>query len=201
MANEKAIVFVKAPRPGTVKTRLGQTMGPEAACAAYRRLVETLLQALASLPEVELRFAPDDAEKEIRSWLRKGWHARPQGGGDLGQRMQRAFADAFAEGASRVVIVGSDCPEVVAGDIRQAWNELTNYDVVIGPAIDGGYWLIGLAREQPGLFQNIPWSSENVLAETLRRAKDADLRIQLLRILSDVDTEKDWKAFLDSSLD
>src|SRR5688572_19334877 len=112
MANERAIVFVKAPRPGSVKTRLAHTVGPEAACAAYGRLVETLLQALSSLPEVELRFAPDDAEKEIQSWLRKGWRARPQGGDDLGQRMQTAFADAFAEGASRVVIVGSDCPEV-----------------------------------------------------------------------------------------
>lgn len=201
MACERVIVFVKAPRPGAVKTRLAKTLGAESACGAYRQLVETLLKELSSLPAVELRFTPDDAQAEIQSWLGEVWQARPQGSGDLGQRMQAAFADAFATGASRVAIVGSDCPEVTAADIRQAWSELKSHDLVIGPAMDGGYWLIGLTREQPELFKGISWSSEHVLAETLQRAKGAGLRVQLLRILSDVDTEKDWKDFLASSLD
>jgi len=201
MADEKLIVFVKAPRPGSVKTRLAKTLGADAACDAYRQLVEELLTELSRLTAVELRFAPDEAAAEIQPWLRESWQARAQGGGDLGQRMQAAFADAFAAGASRVAIVGSDCPEVRAADIRQAWNELKSHDLVIGPAMDGGYWLIGLTREQPELFKGISWSSEHVLAQTLQRAKAAGLRIQLLRILSDVDTEKDWKDFLNSSLE
>ena len=95
----------------------------------------------------------------------------------------------------RVVIIGSDCPEVTTGDIRAAWRELRTHDVVLGPATDGGYWLIGLRQTRPELFAGIAWSSETVLAETLRRAKSAGLHIQLLRILADVDTAEDWEAY------
>src|SRR5262245_16550630 len=144
MAEQRVIVFVKAPRAGEVKTRLARTLGPEAACAAYRQLVEKLLTELSTLSGGELRFSPDDAEGEIQSWLHPGWQRRPQGKGDLGQRMGAAFSDAFAAGADRVVMVGSDCPEVTTADVRQAWSELKHYDVVVGPAMDGGYWLIGL---------------------------------------------------------
>jgi rSAM/selenodomain-associated transferase 1 len=158
-----------------------------------------LLQHLASLPAVELRFAPDEAEQEIQPWLRSNWQARPQGPGDLGQRLQRAFADAFVAGAKRVVVIGSDCPEVEAADVRQAWAELDAHDVVVGPATDGGYWLIGLRQPQSALFADIAWSSELVLAQTLQRAKTAALRVQLLRILTDVDTEKEWREFLATS--
>jgi len=193
---EKLIVFVKAPRPGLVKTRLAETLGAEAACAAYRRLVETQLQQLSSLPEVELRFAPDDAVAEIQPWLRPSWRARPQGDGDLGRRLRSAFAEAFAADNKAVVIVGSDCPEVTAADIREAWRELRTFDLVVGPATDGGYWLIGLRQTQPALFEGIEWSSEFVLAETLERARARGQRIQLLRILTDVDTVKEWGDFL-----
>jgi len=193
---EKLIVFVKAPRPGHVKTRLAETLGAEAACAAYRRLVETQLHQLSSLPEVELRFAPDDAVAEIQPWLRPSWRARPQGDGDLGRRLRSAFAEAFAAGNKAVVIVGSDCPEVTAADIREAWRELRTFDLVVGPATDGGYWLIGLRQPQPALFEGIRWSSEFVLAETLARARARRQRIQLLRILTDVDTAKEWADFL-----
>ena len=197
MQSERLIVFVKAPRTGCVKTRLARTIGDEAACAAYRRLVEMVLESVSDFRGVELRFAPDDAEAEIRSWLCPGWEARPQREGNLGERLQSAFADAFAAGATRVVIIGSDCPEVTGADVHEAWDQLRSADVVIGPAVDGGYWLIGLRQERPEIFSGITWSSENVLAETLQRARAAGLRIQLLRILADVDTEKDWRGFLD----
>jgi rSAM/selenodomain-associated transferase 1 len=199
MLLDKLMIFVKAPRPGQVKTRLADTLGAQAACAAYIRLVDTLLKHVASLPAVELRFAPDEAEREIRPWLRPNWQARPQGNGDLGQRLHRAFDDAFAAGAKRVVVLGSDCPEVEAADVEQAWTELEAHDVVVGPATDGGYWLIGLKQPQPALFADIAWSSEIVLAQTLQRAKTAALRVQLLRILTDVDTEREWREFLASA--
>ena len=193
---EKLIVFVKAPRPGQVKTRLAETLGAEAACAAYRRLVETQLQQLSSLPEVELRFAPDDAVAEIQPWLRPSWRARPQGDGDLGRRLRSAFAEAFAAGNKAVVIVGSDCPEVTAADVGEAWRELRTFELVVGPATDGGYWLIGLRQPHPALFEGIGWSSELVLAETLARARARGQRIQLLRLLTDVDAAKEWGDFL-----
>jgi len=199
MSDERLIIFLKAPRLGLVKTRLAKTMGVEAACMAYRQMLTTLVDNVGALSGVELRFAPDDAESEIQPWLRSGWQTRPQGEGNLGQKLCRAFSDAHSAGAKRVVIIGSDCPEVSAADIREAWTALKNHDVVVGPATDGGYWLVGLRQPQPQLFQGIRWSSETVLAETLQRAKSSQLRIELLRILADVDTEKDWREFLDSS--
>ena len=114
----------------------------------------------------------------------------------MGHRLQRAFEAAFASGAERVVIIGSDCPEVAASDIREAWKKLRACDLAVGPASDGGYWLIGLRQSQPQLFQGISWGAETVLADTLQRAKASGLQMHLLRILADVDTEKEWREFL-----
>lgn len=196
MPNEQLIILLKAPRPGEVKMRIAKTTGAAKACAVYREMVEVLLRSLDSLRGVQLRFAPDDASDEMTPWLHKGWSAEAQGEGDLGQRLERAFGDAFASGAQRVVVIGSDCPEVGAEDIRAAWKELKSHDLVIGPAVDGGYWLIGLRAPQPELFREMAWSSDQVLAQTLTRAKSLGLRIQLLRILADIDTEADWNAYV-----
>lgn len=196
VAAERLILFVKAARVGAVKTRIAETMGAGKACEIHRELVRTVLAQLATLREVQLRFAPDDAAAEIAAWLQAGWTSAPQGEGDLGARLERAFAEAFASGAERVVIVGSDCPELKSGDVRTAWKELKSHDVVVGPAIDGGYWLIGLRAPHAELFRDIAWSSDQVLGQTLGRAKGKGLKIQLLRILSDVDTEADWNAYV-----
>jgi glycosyltransferase A (GT-A) superfamily protein (DUF2064 family) len=93
------------------------------------------------------------------------------------------------------VIIGSDCPDVSVSDVLSAWARLNEHDLVLGPASDGGYWLIGLRRPQPVLFQNITWSTSTVQAETLARAQRAELRTSLLRKLSDIDTEQDWLEF------
>jgi len=190
------IVFVKAPRPGTVKTRLARTIGAPAAGAAYNHLVETLLNQLQGLSGVELCFSPDDAGSEIQHWLKERWISSPQGGGDLGQRLQSAFQRAFHAGAKRVAIIGSDCPAIGVEDIREAWSGLAIHDVVLGPATDGGYWLIGLRQLEPGLFRGVPWSTKEVFAETIRRVEHAGLSVRLLRELADVDTDRDWRAFL-----
>jgi len=114
---QKLIIFVKAPCPGFVKTRLAEAVGPEKACVAYRKLVTTLLDRLGPIKEVELRFAPDDAASQMAPWLRPAWTAAPQRGGDLGERIRAAFDDAFAAGCERVTIIGSDCPAITANDI------------------------------------------------------------------------------------
>jgi rSAM/selenodomain-associated transferase 1 len=196
MDEAKLIVFAKAPRSGVVKTRLAATLGEPAARAAYQQLVATVLQQMAPFHNVELRFSPDDAESDVRPWLRKGWEMTGQGNGDLGDRLDRAFQSAFANGAGRVVIIGSDCPEVTPADIEAAWTALLSQDVVLGPAFDGGYWLIGLRRAQPGLFAEIPWSTSAVLQETIKRSLAAGLTVRLLRELPDIDTEADWLQFL-----
>src|SRR5437870_9531693 len=114
MSARKLIVFVKAPRVGWVKTRLAASMGASQACAVYRLLTRTLLGHLSELRAVELRYTPDEAAAEIEPWRRAGWQSQPQGCGDLGTRLQRAFADAFQDNTARVAIIGSDCPEVTA---------------------------------------------------------------------------------------
>jgi rSAM/selenodomain-associated transferase 1 len=193
---ELLIIFVKAPRPGTVKTRLAREIGEAAACAAYCRMVNDLRSNLARLEPVEIRFTPDDARKDVVQWLRPGWRLAPQGVGELGTRLQAAFAQAFASGSKRVVVIGSDCPTVTASDIELGWNELQAHDLVIGPAQDGGYWLIGLRSARPRLFQEINWSTSTVLVETLKRAEAAGLKVKLMRQRSDIDSPADWKEFL-----
>lgn len=180
-----------------VKTRL--RLGADAECAAYQQLVDTVLREMAAIKDVELRFTPDDAQRQIRKWLRNGWSATAQGQGDLGARMRTGFADAFANGAKRVVIIGSDCPYLCAEDIRMAWDALNTSDLVLGPAEDGGYWLIGLREEQSDLFRNIPWSSRKVFNQTMARAQTLGLKTFLLRTLSDVDTREDWQRFISSA--
>ncbi len=194
MPEPRIIIFVKAPRPGFVKTRLAATIGNEAACDAYRQLTETVLANLAPLPrsiEVELRFTPDDAKNEITQWLQANWKAQSQGEGDLGERMHRAFTETNGP----TIVIGSDCPEVRLSDLHAATKALQTHDAVIGPATDGGYWLIGLNAPCPVLFEEIKWSTGEVLKMTLEKAREAGLTIKILRELADVDTGEDWERW------
>jgi hypothetical protein len=175
-----------------VKTRLAAAIGNEAACGAYRQLAETVVANLAPLPHAELRFTPHDAENEIAHWLSDGWTAHPQGEGDLGERMHRAFT----ETNSPAIIIGSDCPQVELSDFQTAAKAMQTHDAVIGPATDGGYWLIGLNAPYPALFEGIEWSTGGVLQSTLAKADEAGLSVQLLRELEDVDTGADWEKFM-----
>jgi len=193
--SQKLIVFVRAPRLGEVKTRLAEAIGKEAALSAYRVLVDQLLENLECLQNVELRFTPDAGRAELVPWLRPGWALMPQGEGDLGERLGRAFQESFAEDNQQVVIIGSDCPDVSVTDIESAWRELLTHDVVLGPASDGGYWLIGLRRPEPSLFENVPWSTASVLETTLNRVRNAGLTFHCLRELTDIDTAEDWNEF------
>tara|TARA_Y100000588_G_scaffold3000_2_gene4055 strand:+ start:38187 stop:38816 length:630 start_codon:yes stop_codon:yes gene_type:complete len=194
MSPPRVIVFVKAPRPGRVKTRLAATIGPEAACAAYREMVDTLLDNLTPLPHLELRYTPDNAFNEIRPWLRNQWSTAPQGLGDLGERMHRAFTEA----GGPAILIGSDCPEITALDINEAATALKTHNGAIGPAEDGGYWLIGLQLPCPALFNDMCWSTGDVLKQSLARANKANLSLHHLRKLKDVDESNDWKNWKNS---
>jgi rSAM/selenodomain-associated transferase 1 len=194
--DERLIIFLKAPQAGRVKTRLAAELGPATALHTYQRLVETLLGRLSTVERVELRFSPDNAAGEVSHWLREGWNLRGQGTGDLGERLCRAFRDAFESDARRVVIIGSDCPDVTHADIKAAWTALETHDVVFGPATDGGYWLIGLRAVHQALFDGIHWSTNTVLAETLAACERCGLTVHRLRELADVDTAEDWRRFI-----
>jgi len=192
------IVFVKAPRAGFVKTRLAQIIGAKAACEAYCQIIEELWRRLRPLRNVQLRFSPSDAASEAQRWQQPGWTMSPQGDGDLGTRLTNAFADAFAAGAQRVAIIGSDCPYLTVNDIEQAWACLTDHDVALGPAVDGGYWLVALKQLHGEIFREIGWGTSEVLSQTIDRAHTAHLRVHRLRELSDIDTKDDWRNYLNS---
>lgn len=193
------LIFAKAPRPGLVKTRLAETLGQEAACEAYQKLLRTIASNLAALANVTVCYSPADAEHELRPYFPVHWRYRPQQGADLGARLHHAITAAIEQRASKVAVIGSDCPYLNSQDIAQAWESLDKSDVVFGPANDGGYWLVGAKRPHAGLFNRIDWGTNAVLKQSLGRAKHLGLKVALLRKLSDIDTAADWQAFAAAS--
>lgn len=198
MLAEKLIVFVRAPQEGVVKTRLAASLGTSAALEIYRRLMTTLCNNLDALPpgSVEFRHTPDDGGLLLSPWMRRGWTRQPQGTGTLGERLERATVEAFSSGVQRLVIIGSDCPELTASDIHSAWEALHSHDVVLGPAEDGGYWAIGLRAPTSEVFHDIPWSTASVMEKTLEQCRAQKLSTRTLRRLRDVDTQADWEAWI-----
>lgn len=189
-------VFLKEPRPGSVKTRLAEALGPASAAALYRLLAESVLDATvpqAGEYERLVFFDPPGAADALRAWL-PGVRLVPQTAGDLGARMQDAFARGFRRGATRVALVGTDVPGVTRGTVVSALEALEAADVVLGPAEDGGYYLIALACSRPELFSEIAWSTREVLEATLTRAVEAGLGVHQLPRLRDVDTVEDLRA-------
>ena len=184
------LVFLKSPRPGRVKTRLARSVGDEAACALYRGMVEDLLQRLSPLSRVELRITPDATVERHADWLRPGWRARGQGEGSLGQRLSRAFRDHARGGARRILAIGSDTPDLALSHLQEGYSALERAPVVLGPARDGGYWLIGARGHAPRLFEEIPWSTARVLEATLERVEELGHHAILLETLEDVDDEE-----------
>lgn len=187
------MVFLKAPRPGTVKTRLGRDIGHPRATAMYRALAEQQLDRIPAEFRTEIHYAPRGARMEMRQWLGRRHLFRAQNGRDLGERMSRAFVQGFLRGFERIIAIGSDCPELDRDCLRRADAELRRADVVLGPATDGGYYLIGLRRPQPALFKDIAWSTETVLAETLVRIRGNELTHRLLEEKEDIDDLAGWQ--------
>lgn len=192
------VAMLKAPRPGTVKTRLGAEIGFEQAAQVYRLLVERQLAAVPTGWRVEIQFSPAEAEAEMRAWLgaRNGYF--PQCDGDLGQRLKGAVAGAFGRGANSVIVVGGDCPDLDEACLRETASVVQSVDVVLGPALDGGYYLIGLQRRADQVFNDIPWSTENVLGATLARIDENQLGHTLLTPKEDIDDLAGLRRFIET---
>ena len=189
----RLIVFTRYPEPGAVKTRLVPVLGTRGAADLQRRMTEHVVREALRAGRrigagVEVRFAGGDAAR-MRQWL--GVDCRPQQGTGLGERMAGALADALREGARSAVLVGCDCPSVTADLLRNAFSALERGSLVLGPAADGGYYLLGLRRAAPGLFAGMPWGTNAVLDCTLERARDLGLRAELVAELADVDEPAD----------
>jgi rSAM/selenodomain-associated transferase 1 len=191
------VVFARVPALGRVKTRLAASIGEAGALMAYRELAESTLGAIAALPDCDrvVAFTPDEGEREMRLWLGDAARYEAQAHGDLGRRMHAAIARRLAEGAERVAVIGTDCPDVGAADVERAFEKLADADLVLGPATDGGYWLIAMKAALEAPFDRIPWSNPDTLTETLRRAREFGLKVALLDRKTDVDTVVEWRAW------
>jgi rSAM/selenodomain-associated transferase 2/rSAM/selenodomain-associated transferase 1 len=192
---ERLIVFSRYPEPGKTKTRLASILGPEGAARLQREMAENALsraRALAGERPVALDVHyQGGSERLMLDWLGPGISYSPQAGGDLGERMDNAFLEAFRTGAEKVVLVGTDCPGITTTILRSAFNLLGLFDLVLGPARDGGYYLIGLRKRVPELFQHVPWGGTTVGAQTLAMARDIGLRAVTVDPLVDVDRPED----------
>jgi len=193
--DETLLIFTRYPEPGRSKTRLIPELGQERAAQLQRRMTERVLARATALAKTRTISAhvlfEGGNEALMQSWLGDGFHLRPQIPGNLGARMAAGFLDAFGSGASRVVAVGTDVPGLTADHLADAFDALATHDVVLGPAIDGGYYLIGLTRHRPQLFVDVPWGSEHVQERTLSLAASAGLTVALLEPLTDVDRPED----------
>jgi len=188
-------IFVKSPRAGQVKTRLGDAIGADEAAELYRSLGRQVVEQCVDPARhgTTVWFAPAADEAEIRSWLGDlGVDAFvPQSDGGLGVRMAGMFEDHFARGASRVVVIGSDCPGMGRSKVQLALDSLDAADMAIGPARDGGYYLLGLRKPAPALFEAVSWSTDHVFQQTMRNAMALGLRVVVLPALRDLDTVED----------
>ena len=193
-------MLVRHPRLGEVKTRIGASLGDQAALDLHVRLARHTLNtmlALRACREATIEVRTDASfVHATREVFGRGPHYRYQGEGDLGDRIRLALAEAFRRGEDRVIVVGSDCPRLGAGHLRAALAGLETHDVVIGPAVDGGYYLIGARRQAANrvlaaLFAQMPWGTSDVFTETVHRAQTAGLGLVELETLPDVDLPAD----------
>lgn len=186
------LIFIKNVRMGTVKTRLARTVGDAEALRIYHVLLKKTRQAALGTTARRWLFYSDTVETGD-AWPESDFEKMVQCPGDLGARMADAFRRAFAAGASRVVIIGSDCPGLTGQLIDDAFAELEHADFVLGPTLDGGYYLLGMTAYDPSVFDGIAWSTDSVCAATLEKIRAAGKTCALLPERTDVDTEADWR--------
>ncbi|MFO7800451.1 TIGR04282 family arsenosugar biosynthesis glycosyltransferase [Rhodohalobacter sp.] len=193
MTRNRLIIFVKNPIEGEVKTRLASSLGDEKALDVYQKLLKITARETANVNAEKLvsysKFVEerDNFDKNIfeKSVQRKG---------DLGEKMKHAFRYGFDDGFNRIVLIGSDCPEISQSLIDKAFKELSEADSVIGPSDDGGYYLIGLSRFIPQIFDDVEWSTSSVFSSTITALEDIGATYHILKKLNDIDTESDLNA-------
>jgi len=197
---DSIIIFMRYPRSGQVKTRLAKTTSSEFATIFYKSCAENIVNITKRISSVNrfAFFSNDNERKEIKSWLGGKLFYAHQEGDDLGSRMKNAFEKVFNTGSQKVIILGTDIPDLSKELICRAFNNLDKHDVVIGPSKDGGYYLLGINKLHSKLFEDIKYSTSSVLFETLERVKDLNLSCQLLPVLPDIDTEEDLINWLNN---
>jgi rSAM/selenodomain-associated transferase 1 len=192
MKKEVVLVFQKNAILGKVKTRLASGMGELRALEIYRHLIQLTYSALEDVPVPVWTYFSDFIPESPYPSVEKCF---VQEGQDLGERMANAFARSFELGMDKVVLIGTDCPMLQSQHLNQAFEALNHSDLVVGPATDGGYYLIGMNRRADYLFEGITWSTSQVLSQTLNVASQHGLTTTLLHELDDIDTQEDWQRY------
>jgi rSAM/selenodomain-associated transferase 1 len=189
-------VFFRYPEAGKAKTRLIPELGVEGAASLARELAERTLDVVEVFAaeegmDISIWYTGCDESRARDIAPGNDFAYHQQTGADLGIRMNAAFEATFAEGYDQVALIGTDCPELDESIIHEAFDALADADVAIGPATDGGYYLIALRAPAPGLFNEVPWGSADVLDATVRAAEDLGLTAEYLSVLWDVDRPED----------
>jgi rSAM/selenodomain-associated transferase 1 len=192
MPQNKLIIFVKNEEAGKVKTRLAKSVGNEKALEIYRKLLGYTFDQVQPLKVIkEVCYSRFIEEDDL--WNEGSYSKQLQEGDVLGERMSKAFKRSFEKGMERVVIIGSDCAELTTDILREVFSRLKDHDIVIGPAGDGGYYLLGMSKFISELFTDISWSTGAVLEQTLKKADEENATYYKLQELHDVDIEADWE--------
>lgn len=188
------IIFVNNLLPGKVKTRLAKDIGNDQALNIYKYLIAHTIEVTKDIDAAkEVYFSEFVENKE--EWVSNGFQVRLQKGNELGSKMKAAFEDSFKNGYKRVVLVGSDCLEINSQIIIEAFNKLKSTDTVIGPAEDGGFYLVGLSGLVKEIFEDKKWSTNSVLTDTVQTLTDKRVDYCLLKKLPDIDTVEDLKKY------
>lgn len=188
--NNALIIFIKNPVLGKVKTRLAGTVGDETALEVYKELLNYTQKITLLIDADKFLFYADFLQREDE-WPNDRFIKHLQKGNNLGERMYTAFEDIFLNKYQKVIIIGSDCLDLSASVIEDAYKFLNESDVVIGPAKDGGYYLLGMKELHQCIFKNVSWSTSHVLKQTLSICKSQHLNYSLLPTLTDIDVEND----------
>jgi rSAM/selenodomain-associated transferase 1 len=204
--SEKPIVllFIKAPIKGQVKSRLAADVGEETTLELYKNFVLDIVETVEkSAYPFRICFYPAESEKNVAAWLGQQYLYLTQEGSDLGLRMGNAFRRIFLEGFTSALLIGSDIPDLPSAVIQSAFESLKKNDVVIGPAADGGYYLIGFNNNSflPRIFQGIAWGTNTVFLKTLDILKGASLRVHLAPEWKDVDALGDLRDLYERNRD
>ena len=185
------IVFVRKPEWGKVKTRLAATVGNDVALDIYKELLQHTFNIVKSTPFTKFICYVNEIEKDDL-WNAEGFVKRLQSETDLGSKMKDAFSEVLNEGYKKAVIIGSDCMDLTTAIIVQAFDLLETKDTVIGPAKDGGYYLLGMKNLSPFIFKDKNWSTSSVYNDTVIDMEANGISFGVLPLLNDVDTEDDW---------
>ena len=203
MASGKCIlVFVKLPEAGKVKARLSKDLDEDAVCSLYKIFVLDLLDTLKKGSYTfRICFYPPDSGEKVADWLGKDLFYMPQAGKDLGERMKNAFIDIFSQGYSEVLLIGSDIPDLAVPVVDEAFDGLKNSEAVVGPAFDGGYYLMGFKKDTflPEIFQGIDWGTDTVFVKAMEIFERNKCRVHVLTKWRDVDRLEDLRALFDKN--